>query len=448
MYGMPSSASATVFVYNSTVGCVSGHPSRGTAELFEHRLATIFASGRMRTTSNPAEADVFFHPACLVTAFFIARSEIAGPGSEIAAKKALRAIEAAVLLDIEDIGHAHKPHVINALRCRQEAPHPLRPHGETVSFIEFAFPTLWGGVDPRRRPFATFCPEAPGTPQLAAIHTPYCQPPFPKPPLRMNRSISVLFIGSEGRVSWRHDLVHNRWDPTPQRRSWLEALNITPGGRSVVLASRDGREFHGSEMLARRGRGRRFPADAAYHRALMAEANYTMCPPGDAPDTQRIYTAISMGSIPLIDKSFQPPPLVEWSEISAPLRIGRDVRVGKEYGSLDLPSSEATADLLGHVHALAAAFECEPTNEKMLAYLTSELARIAKAPRGVDPPAVQRAAANVDRRYEGCRTALHLWSSCGKGSGCQTATSSNGLLLHSLECFAPPRNRSDCGCLR
>jgi hypothetical protein len=195
----------TVYIYNSSIGCVQGHASRGTAEFFEHRIPSIVRM--LPTTTSPAHADVFYHPACLVTAFFVARSEIAGKASSMAARKALRAIEASVLLDIAQVGHAHKPHVINALRCRHTNDFaykkgPMSALGEAVAFHENAYPTLWGGNDPRKRPVATFCPEAPHALHPAALHVPYCQPPVPPPELRLDRSISVVFIGSEGRIYW------------------------------------------------------------------------------------------------------------------------------------------------------------------------------------------------------------------------------------------------------
>ena len=53
--------------------------------------------------------------------------------------------------------------------------------------------------------------------------------------------------------------------------------------RPVLLHSRDGREFHGSKDL-KRGQ-LRFPNGRNLHHALLSSANFTMCPPGDAPDT-------------------------------------------------------------------------------------------------------------------------------------------------------------------
>jgi hypothetical protein len=42
----------TVFIYNSSLGCVQGHASRGVAELFEHRIVSIIQM--LRTTPLPS----------------------------------------------------------------------------------------------------------------------------------------------------------------------------------------------------------------------------------------------------------------------------------------------------------------------------------------------------------------------------------------------------------
>ena len=427
---MQSSSRPAVYVYNSSIGCGSGHPSRGFAELFEHQLTSVLSSGTLRTASRPEAADVLFHPACLVTAFFQVRSEIRGIGSEYAARRALRAIEASVLLDIADEGHSHKPHVINALRCRHTKYEDTQPFGHphyfpAPAFLDRAFPNLWGAKDPQRRPFATICPEAPAAVHPAAVHVPYCGPPVQTPPLRMNRSISVLFIGSEGHV-W-----HYRSRSVSQRRGWLDALNRTRSSKAIVLQSRDGREFVGSNHTHK---GRMISPNEAAYRALLADANYTVCPPGDAPDTQRIYTAVSMGSIPLLHQSFQPPQIVPWEEISAPLRV----RGSGDSSTLTLPDEHMTSKLLRAVHERARAFECVPDNALMVSYLERELARIVAMPAGVDPPAVRRAVESVDRGYAECRRLIRAWSDEQRPQRS---------LLWELGCFGF-KNMSDCECMR
>ena len=425
----------TVYIYNSTLGCVRGHPSRGTAELFEHKMADIVK--RLRTTRRPERADIFFHPACLVTAFFQVRSEAIGQSAQRAAIRALHAIEASVLLDIKELGFSHMPHVINALRCRHTQAPRVRPLGDPFYFHEHAFPRLWGASDPGRSPFAMICPEAPAEVHAAAIHIPYCQPPASAPPVHAVRSISVLFIGSQGRVDWHH-AQGGGWEGTPQRGTWLSALNRTPSSHTVLLHSRDGREFHGSKDL-KRGQ-LRFPNGRNLHHALLSSANFTMCPPGDAPDTQRIYSAISAGSIPLLDSSFQPPPVVPWDDISAPLRRHR-----RPDGSpvLTLPDAVTTAALLRGVRARARAFECDGDNPLMVRYLARELQRVAARPEGVDPHGVQRAAATVHSGHDGCRRLLHAWSDAEHAAA---ATSRASPLLQALSCLHADRNQTACAC--
>ena len=409
-----------------------GHPSRGQAELFESQLASIFSSDQLQITREPAKADLFFHPACLVTAFFQIRSTIVGRGSRVAAIRALRAIEAAVLMDIADLGYAAKPHIINTLRCRKQGDPTLAPLGDLYAFHEYAYPILWGAACPSNRSMATFCPEAPGPVHATSVHVPYCQPAVPTPPLRYNRSISALFIGSEGRVWWHHSGPNGSLVGESQRRGWLDALKRTPRSKALIFRSRDGREFlgWGSEN-----------ASGAQLRELMADANFTMCPRGDAPDTQRIYTAISQGSIPLLDDTFQPPPLVAWDNFSLPLRY--QLRFGqsaRHHAGIKLPEPAATDRLLRNVWSNAKAFECVPGNPLIVRYLQRELARIATMPDGMDPLALQRAASGIDRGYAECRRRVHTWTEE------QGTLGSAKRLLDTLECFVPPMSRTTCGC--
>ena len=88
-------------------------------------------------------------------------------------------------------------------------------------------------------------------------------------------------------------------------------------------------------MVLLKGRSRR-AADSVLQ--LMQDAVYTLCPEGDTPDSERIYHAISHGSIPVLNDAFQPPPLVDWSTLSTRIIIGAS-------RSLVLPSRQLEQQL-------------------------------------------------------------------------------------------------------
>jgi hypothetical protein len=155
---------------------------------------------------------------------------------------------------------------------------------------------------------------------------------------------------------------------------------------------------------------------------------------------------IAHGSIPLIDGSFHPPPVVLWDGISHPLAYRTNADGSR---ALALPSAQRTAALLQRVHAHATAFECEPTNPLMVRYLGRELARVATLRDGVDPSVVQKAASRVGR-FAGCRAVLQrVWSSRAADDARPPPPHTRApRLLLSLDCYAQPFNRSDCGCAR
>ena len=93
------------------------------------------------------------------------------------------------------------------------------------------------------------------------------------------------------------------------RDELIAALNNTPGASLVLLDGRR-RRLHDASLTG-----------------LMRDANYTLCPTGDTPESERIYQALEAGSIPLLDHGigqrdgFQGPAFANWSNFSAPIRF-------------------------------------------------------------------------------------------------------------------------------
>jgi hypothetical protein len=118
-----------LFVYNSNVVPCTDH--RRGQFLFEQKLVQLFDPQRrsVLTTSTPTfevttqlqHADLFYHPACLVDAFFMLRDmpRRAKPRAQAAA------MERAIINEMDSAGFTHMPHVISALRC-----HTYHGHGE------------------------------------------------------------------------------------------------------------------------------------------------------------------------------------------------------------------------------------------------------------------------------------------------------------------------------
>ena len=179
-----------VFVYTSRIHCTD---HRRGMDLFQAKLHALFEAERRRPTSkrfvvthNASEADVFYHPACLVDEFFRWRDA----GSKSGRRRPLASpSEQAVLHDIQTAGFPHMPHIILALRCHtyniaaKHVEHPQARH---------AFPRLWD----MRANFYRFCSEAlPDVDPMRSAHFPFCPATGAlRLPLALNRSIRVLFV--------------------------------------------------------------------------------------------------------------------------------------------------------------------------------------------------------------------------------------------------------------
>ena len=254
-------------------------------------------------------------------------------------------VEDAVLKEIDSLGYAHKPHIVNGLRCAPRAPYPhLEARQSNL---------LWRLWDTKR--FRNFCLEATYPVDRArSIQMPYClaSAQWPQQPYQSDRGTRVLFIGT----------------PLPNRRETLRALNNTPGGRLVILKNRRETGSLMQEQIIEQ----------------MRNATYTLCPPGDTPESRRVYHALAAGSIPLLDPGFQPPPVVNWSAISAPIAIQvhrlRSVHRlrgrRRKKATIRLPKNEL--DLQREAWKHARAFECSASNPYFAQYVKSSLAHLIR----------------------------------------------------------------------
>ena len=324
-----------VFVYNDSTSSYKCSGSRISKTRFELKLPEFFRQGLL-STNDPAQADCFYHPACLCDIYWSTRyrGKLTGQArvSELAQNT-----ERQILLEISKLGYAHKPHIVNSVRCAGG--------GGYHAHLMATFPVLWGSGQ-----FLKFCSEA-----MAAVvttlsaHIPYCPPEStPQLPFKPDRKDTVLFVGS--------DLTAN-----PKRRKALDALVHTPGSRHVRLSNR-------SEIDTQQ--------DGEALLDLMRDAVFTLCPAGDAPDSPRIYQAIARGSIPLVDSSFQRPSLAAWESFSWLIGVANQTHARpqeKRKRSLLLPSSAATRALQEAVWVHSHAFDCEPENPHFYGYLLRAL---------------------------------------------------------------------------
>ncbi len=93
-----------------------------------------------------------------------------------------------------------------------------------------------------------------------------------------------------------------------------------------------------------------------------------------ARDTQPSISiqAISQGSIPLLDEMFQRPPLVNWSALSAPIRI-LPAHLG---GGLALLSAEEERAAQWEVWRERGTITCEASNPRFREYVEKGLRRM------------------------------------------------------------------------
>ena len=300
-----------VFVFNSTLNCSGFVDGK-----FRWQQATRWLVPEAMRATSPEQADLIYHPACLVDAYFHQRVVNGG-----AWRAANRRVEAQVLRDVAP-HWPWKPVVINALRCTSS----------DVTSATVAYRTLWKWPvvnhtpNRRRTPwFGRVCGEAMSLAGLAqphqpcSLYMPYLTGPAEsadivrRPPAR--RDIDILFVGSEMPKRWWYLRAMRNMTRTHN----IHILSLQPsslGSQSRAI---------GDELSAR-------------VRSLMARSRFTLCPPGDTPESERIYQALQHGSIPLVNNRFNGPPFINWSSVSFPLKI-----IGRRH--VELPSQQRTAEL-------------------------------------------------------------------------------------------------------
>ena len=353
-----------VFVYKNDVPCVATRTS-GARTRFESHLAQLFATGWHRT-DVPEKADIFYHPACLVERFWRNR-------------EGMRQIDERVTEQILRLGFARRPHIVNAMRC-----FGIRQHGDRIEedytrhgLGTNALPTLWAQPpqirgEPRpdarlNRSLFRFCLQAPKPlDRRRSANFPYCNDRATGASMRpaRRRSIRVLFVGSM----------------MPKRQLVIAALNKTRGSRVILLTSR--RKVNSSVLQ------------------LMKDAEFTLCPEGDTPESERIYHSLEHGSIPLVAASFQPPAMANWSEFSARISFDVDTACVKArcagrvrsacfdrplrecVGPLRLPSATSQRRLERGVRAHAGDLRCSADSPAFKAYVLRSLEKfVAEARR-------------------------------------------------------------------
>ena len=389
---VPRERGPRIWVINTSVD--ECRNSRNGKDLFEEKLPALFRSGFLRAAS-PAGANFLYHPACLVDAFFRLRGQ----------PRALRVVESAVMREVEVAARAavkRTPVIVNSLRCYTRSPRGRED-------MPFGFPTLWFGHQ-----FLRFCAEAfPTLDSELSLYLPYCPAtPWVVPPglsPNFDRPVKVLFQGgvatgvaNGGRPSFCAEAFPaldselslylpycpaTPWvvppGPSPNFDRPVKALfqggvatGVANGGRlreiGALMRTPNARLVAIDNQTRRGQYNTSFRADDERLKP-MREATYTLCPPGDTPESQRIYQAISQGSIPLLDWKFQRPPLVNWSALSAPIRI-----LG---GRLALLGAEEERAAQWEVWRERMTITCEASNPRFREYVEKGLRRIADASR-------------------------------------------------------------------
>ena len=240
-----------------------------------------------------------------------------------------------MLRELEPLLPARKPVIVNALRCYQIGE---RKHRAVLRRFQ-DFPRLW-----QSNRYLRFCMEAfPSLDKQRSLYVPYCpRQPLTSPPESqsgpgVNRPISVVFIGRE---RTGHGV----------RLKSLAALRRTPGSKVVEInISHPGvsNEIFKANLTFKSEDPRLRP---------MARANFTLCPPGDTPESERIYHAISQGSIPIIGPAFQRPSIIDWGSMSWPLKID------PASGLLELPTPQQQVALQRGVWRVRKRIDCEASN--------------------------------------------------------------------------------------
>lgn len=307
-----------LYIYPSALGCAlddeCGHGIHRSGQLaFEELSASLVP--RALVTTDPAAADLLYHPACLTAAYFRHRPNV----------RPLRALEERVLAEIHASGQAQRPHVVNALWCRGN----LRmPRSQSL-----VYSTLWS------RRFLRVCSQSLGAADMSvALYMPYLDafgrlaPPDLSASAAAKRPHEVIFFGSSMERRWKYFAALRRMNHTR-----LVVFDRATGPSGVAGVAGD---------------------------ALMRSARFVAAPEGDAPESPRIYQALALGAIPLLPDRFGRPAFLPWENISFPLHIGRD-------GKLVLPADALRRhmqDALRQLH-VEGAFVTPSANRRLVSYV-------------------------------------------------------------------------------
>ena len=363
-----------VFVFNSTLSC------RGYVDgKFRWQQAVRWLVPDAMRAPSPEDADLLYHPACLVDAYFHERVLNSG-----AWRSAVRDVEDQVMHDVARYW-PQKPLVINALRCTSSdvasATVGLRtlwrwpPVEEHSGIRRGQLRRSWKQASEldHRNPGSAWvgrvCGEAfslagPARPhQPCSLYMPYLTEPADSPEVvrrpPAQRDIDLLFIGSE----------------MPKRAYFLRALRRMSVTHRVHILSLL------PAMLGRQSRA----ISAELHataRSLMSRARFTLCPPGDTPESERIYQALQHGSIPLVNDRFSGPPFINWSLVSLPLSV--TVGMGVNAWRIELPTAQRTDELHANIADMVVnRGDLHWDAQRLSDYVGTQLSRIAEQCFGI-----------------------------------------------------------------
>jgi hypothetical protein len=305
-------------------GCSLAHAGVRWERSIRHYLST---SRHLLRVHDPAAAELLYYPACLAN-FFFRKRRAWNATSEFAA------LEDAVLEDIRRLGHSDKPHLMTALRCPTTDRHYER---EAVNLV---FPRLWASDRVVR-----ICTEARDrVDRTRAIHVWYCPSVASRaaraslPEQLMGRSLRVSFVGSAMKKR-RHDLRLLERQPFRTQVGRLD---------SRVLKAQQATKLD-----------------------VYSDSTYVFCPPGDTPESERIYSALARGAIPLVHPTIHLPDVADWAQFSWVYRFNRS-------GALQLPPLALEQALQRGVRKRAAWFECTDDSPQFVRYIHASLARVAR----------------------------------------------------------------------
>ena len=356
-----------VFVFNSSLRCTNQRRGKDL-----HQILTRHLVPTAMLVNRPSDADMLFHPACLVDEFFLGRQS----SQDKAWRNRVQHLERDVLGELSATG-SDKPAIINALRCTKW----------DITGAEDAYPLLWRFPPLSRTPsgaltrmsasrwrragrsrralrqrqrastnlstarhwwFARTCSEAMALEraqpeQPCSIYMPYftnaaaSASTYRRPPSQ--RRLDVLFVGTNA---------------LGRRTAHLAALQGMAQTHRVLVLTNISHDAAAADSLV----------------GMHADASFTLCPQGDTPESQRIYQALQHGSIPLVNERFRGPRFIDWGAVSHPLRLVD--------GAIELPSPRRAAELHHNIVRLVdgGALRWEHSRE-LRRYVGAQLSRVA-----------------------------------------------------------------------